>query len=111
RRRSSALSARTRVARTPRHLRVVRGEGGTDPRPPRDVRAALASLLVPGLGQLLQHRRRAAGVHAAVAALLIATWAVGAVSGRITIALLAAWTVGVVVDAARHRPRPPLRRA
>lgn len=114
RRRSDALAARTRVARTPRHLRVVRGGAGPDARLPLDVRAALASLLFPGLGQLMQRRRRAARAHATVAAVLAAvlaaTWLVGTPS-RVVLALLVAWTLGSAVEAARHRPRPPLRRA
>lgn len=109
--RSSAQAARTRVARIPRHLRVVRGGGGAEGRRQLDLRAALASLVFPGLGQLLQHRCWAAGAHAPIAVALAALWFGGAVSWRVALALLIAWTLGSVVDAARHRPRPPLRRA
>ncbi len=111
RRRSGAQAARTRVARTPRHLRVVRGGAGDATRRPLDLRAALASLLLPGLGQLLQGRRWAAGAHAPVATALAGVWLAGAARPRVLLGLTLAWILGSVVDAARHRPRPPLRRA
>ncbi len=111
RRRFDAPAPRPRVARTPRHLRVVRGGAGAQGRAPLDLRAALASLVVPGLGQLLQGRRRAAGANAPVAAALGALWLARAVPHAALVALLAAWVLGSVIDAARHRSRPPLRRA
>ena len=49
----------------------------------RDVRAALCSLLLPGLGQLLQHRyRQAAAAALCTVALVSASLMLGRVSGR-----------------------------
>ncbi|GLC26240.1 hypothetical protein [Roseisolibacter agri] len=110
-RRPDSLPARTRLARAPRRLRVIRGGGTGAPTAPRDVPAALASLLLPGLGQLIQGRRRPALVHAAIAAVLLAAWLLDPALRPVATMLLAACLLTSATDAARHRPRPPLRRA
>lgn len=110
-RRPDALPARTRLARAPRRLRVIRGGGTGVPSTPRDVPAALASLVVPGLGQLIQGRRRIAVVYAAIGAALLAVWLLDHALRPLATVLLVAWLLASATDAARHRPRPPLRRA
>jgi len=110
-RRPDAASPRARLARAPRRLRVIRGGGTGTTAAPRDVPAALASLVLPGLGQLVQGRRRAALAQAAVAAALVAAWLLDPASRLLSLALLIVCMLASASDAARHRPRPPLRRA
>ena len=110
-RRPEAAPPRARLARAPRRLRVIRGGGTGSPPAARDVPAALASLVLPGLGQLVQGRRRAALAHVAVAAALAAACLLDPASRALSLALLVVCALASANDAARHRPRPPLRRA
>lgn len=110
-RRPDPTPSRTR-SRTPRRLRVVRGDGGVEPaRSPLDVPAAVASLLLPGLGQLIQGRHGTAVAHVAPAVAAALVWLL--LGARVHVPLLVVlgtWMLVSAVDAARHRPRPPLHR-
>src|SRR5437868_6515773 len=97
-------------------LRVVRGASPVSESSPvpftAPLRAAAASLVVPGFGQLLQGRRRVAAGHLATAVAVYAVASHRAWPASYQIGALLAFTLWSAADAARAERlarRAPLR--